>query len=247
MNNASIETAYRQLETRMRALAEADGDVYVPNPEPIGPVDYIFIAMEPSLGGWATTRVEAERKLADGFRNFLAGYDPLILHFSIRRFLLRSDQRYHITDFSKGAMLVALASTARRQRYRRWYPLLREETDLLSKDTVQVFAVGKQVDHHLRAMQFPRYVTPILHYSPRANRANGIAGHEPELEELRSTISHADLLALAHELINESNVPEIIRRFVLTKVEHRTLTTSRLKLMLNYKLSFEPIRNNPPR
>jgi hypothetical protein len=42
--------AYCNLERRMKALAESEGDVYLPNPKPAGLVDYILICMEPSLG-----------------------------------------------------------------------------------------------------------------------------------------------------------------------------------------------------
>jgi hypothetical protein len=38
-----FHTAYRELEERMRALAEADGDVFLPNPEPLGPAHYVLI------------------------------------------------------------------------------------------------------------------------------------------------------------------------------------------------------------
>src|SRR5712692_842590 len=153
MNDLNFQHAYQELERRMKDLAEKDGDVYLPNPEPSGHVDYIFICMEPSLRGWAKDKVEAEQKIKNGFRNFLNGYDPMILHFSIRRFLCKSDQRYHITDISKGAMLVELASNARNARYQRWYPLLKEEIDLLATDKARVFAVGKTDEDHLNTMQ----------------------------------------------------------------------------------------------
>ena len=52
----SFHEKYRDLEDRFRVLAEADGDVYLPNVEPAGPARYVFIAMEPSLGRWARRR-----------------------------------------------------------------------------------------------------------------------------------------------------------------------------------------------
>ena len=57
-----FKDAYQELERRMKVLAEADGDLYVPNPEPLGPVDYFLIAMEPSLGHWARSAAEAKVK-----------------------------------------------------------------------------------------------------------------------------------------------------------------------------------------
>jgi hypothetical protein len=47
--NGRFSSAYSELEERMKALAEADGDIYLPNAEPEGPADYVLICMEPSL------------------------------------------------------------------------------------------------------------------------------------------------------------------------------------------------------
>ena len=40
---------YAGLEERFRLQAETDGDVFLPNVPPLGPVDFVFIALEPSL------------------------------------------------------------------------------------------------------------------------------------------------------------------------------------------------------
>jgi hypothetical protein len=240
MSDRDFQRAYQELERRMKDLAEKDGDVYVPNPEPSGLADYVFICMEPSLGGWAKDKAEAEQKVKNGFRNFLNGYDPMILHFSIRRFLCKSDQRYHMTDISKGAMLVKLASNARSARYKRWYPLLKEEIDLLATDKAQLFAVGRTVEAYLNTMPFQRHVTCLLHYSPNANRKSGLAGHEDAFNEFKKTVSHQDVLAVAHDIIEKSQVPDGIRKFVLKSLEAGVgLSNSRLRLMFNYKLAFE--------
>lgn len=235
----TFQNRYQELEVRMKVLAEQDGDVYVPNPEPAERVDYLFICMEPSLGGWAKDKTDAVKKVENGFRNFLNGYDPMILHFSIRRFLCKGSQRYHITDFSKGAMLVELAGVARKARYQRWYPLLAEEIDLLAKDDAKIFAVGRNVENHLSMMHFPRKATRLLHYSPRADRKVGILDYEEALNEFKKTVSHDDVLSVARDIVEESNVPEGIRKLVFTTLEKRTLTNSRLQLMFNYKMAFE--------
>lgn len=104
--DGSFQAAYRNLEGRMKGLAEADGHIFLPNPEPEGPVDYVLICMEPSLGRWARSPEEAKSKVDAGFRNFLFSTEVSILHFCIRHYLCKPTQRYHITDFSKGAMLV---------------------------------------------------------------------------------------------------------------------------------------------
>src|SRR5438105_177291 len=107
MYNGDFDADYRALETRMKALAEADGDVFLAVPEPEGPADYILIGMEPSLGWWARDADEARQKVEAGFRNFLFSVEDFILHLCVRRYLCGAGKRYHITDLSKGAMLVA--------------------------------------------------------------------------------------------------------------------------------------------
>lgn len=103
----------------MKDLAESDGDVFLPNPEPLGSVEYVFICMEPALGRWARSADEAKAKVEAGFRNFVFSIEDFILHFCIRQYLAGPMHRYHITDLSKGAMLVERAATARTERYDR--------------------------------------------------------------------------------------------------------------------------------
>jgi hypothetical protein len=40
-----FRAAYRELEARMKALAEAESDVFLPNPAPVGPVEYVFVCI----------------------------------------------------------------------------------------------------------------------------------------------------------------------------------------------------------
>src|SRR4051812_6720269 len=122
---------YQDLEARMKALAEADGDVFLPNPEPLGPVEYVFVCMEPSLGRWARSPDEARARVEAGFRNFVFSIEDFILHFCIKHYLCEGTGRYHVTDLSKGAMPIKRASIARSDRYERWYELLVEEVDLV--------------------------------------------------------------------------------------------------------------------
>ena len=65
----SFRTAYRELEARMKALAENDGHVFLPNPEPLGPAQHILICMEPSLGHWARCDEDA-RASRSGVQKF---------------------------------------------------------------------------------------------------------------------------------------------------------------------------------
>jgi hypothetical protein len=200
--------------------------------------------MEPSLGHWARSAEEARAKVASGFRNFLSGIEPMLLHFSVRRFLCENGQQYHITDFSKGAMLGKHAGAVRADRYDRWYALLQEEIGLIAAPGACVIAVGNAVADHLRRREFPREVTQVIHYSPLAGRARTarLARHEDRFREFESSISSKDVLATAQEVLEESGVPREIYKEALTRVARSQLSESRRKLVYSYKLDFEAMK-----
>lgn len=145
----AFRVAYGDLEARMKILAEADGDVFLPNPEPPQSAEYVFVCMEPFLGRWARSPEEAKERVEAGFRNFVFSIEDFILHFCIKQYLCGPTQRYHITDWSKGAMLVERAGVARTDRYGRWYGLLMEELVLVAPSGAGIFAVGNSVANHL--------------------------------------------------------------------------------------------------
>ena len=75
----TFEEKYQNLEREFAARVERDnrkfeekvkrGDylgIYLPNVRPIGPVDYVLVGMEPSLGGWAENQSDARKKIDDG-------------------------------------------------------------------------------------------------------------------------------------------------------------------------------------
>lgn len=123
----------RDLESKFAAAAAIDGDIYLPNFTPSGPVDAVLIGMEPSLGRWARTPENAAGMIVAGFRNFMWSPEDFILHYAARRFLCSAEQTYHITDVSKGAMNGDKANIDRRARYSRWAALLDEEVGLVAK------------------------------------------------------------------------------------------------------------------
>jgi hypothetical protein len=242
-----IRRAYADLERRMKVLAESDGHVYLPNPEPTTPVHYILICMEPSLGHWARSVTHARERVASGFRNFLTDMSPMLLHFSVRRFLCEKDQHYHITDFSKGAMPVKQAAAFRADRYERWYDLLKEEIDLIAAPDARVIAVGNAAAEHLSLRKFPREVTTVIHYSALAGRARTrrLEGHEAGFGEFESSLSLEDVLATAQEVLTESKVPAEIYEEARSRLARSQLTESRRKLVYGYKLDFEDIKAAP--
>lgn len=241
--DGSFQATYRNLEGRMKALAEADGHIFLPNPEPEGPVDYVFICMEPSLGHWASSPKDAKSKVDAGFRNFLFSTETSILHFCIRHYLCKPTQRYHITDFSKGAMHVKGAGRERRQRYDRWYPLLQEEINLVATSDAAIFSVGNDVSKNLKRLGFQRPVKPIIHYSPLAAGARSAEivrlRQEDAFEEFRGSVSIKDVAATAEAAFRQAHVPTEMYDKELSRLSKRHLSTSSQQLIFSYKLAFE--------
>ncbi len=238
--NTDLHARYRELETRMKARAEADGNLFLPNAEPVEPVDYVFICMEPSLRGWATTDIEGKAKVEAGFRNFVTSTEDFILHFSIRKYLLDTRECYYITDLSKGAMLVDRARDKRTQRYDRWYPLLLEELDIVAKPKARIFAVGKTIDEYLITSGFPRAKTGLIHYSSQgASHWNAAVVRNPyEWRQFVGTVSIRDILETTEAVLDEY-VPSRFHAAILERVRKPVLTDSAQKLIFNYKLAFE--------
>jgi hypothetical protein len=235
-----FRASYEDLEARMKTQA---GDAFLPNPEPSGPVEYVFICMEPSLGRWARSPSEAKARVEVGFRNFVSSVEEFILHFCIRQYLCEPAERYHITDLSKGAMLVERASIDRSARYDSWYGLLGEELDLVAKPGAGIFAVGNAVAKYLTRPEFHRPFTRVIHYSGQAGRARAaaIAGHQDDFEKFRNSVSPQLLLATAKDVLNMS-VPANLRDETLARlarIARSELSLSRQQLIFNYKLAFE--------
>lgn len=55
----SFAAKHAELEDIFRRLAKEDDTLYLPNPAPDEPVDFVLIAMEPSIGGWARSVEDA--------------------------------------------------------------------------------------------------------------------------------------------------------------------------------------------
>lgn len=56
MRNKDFLAAYDELEMRFKRLAEKENGIYIPNMKPRGPMDFVFICTEPSLGAWARNK-----------------------------------------------------------------------------------------------------------------------------------------------------------------------------------------------
>ena len=246
----SFQEAYRELEKRMRTLAEEDGDGFLPSVEPEGPVQYVIICMEPSLSRRAGAVDQLRTAVNAGHRNFLYAIEDSILHFCIRNYLCGPSDRYHITDISKGAMLVKLANVDRKKRWDRWYALLQEEIDLIAAPNASFIAVGNEVTNYLKQQKFPRTFNKVIHYSRQAGRARkeGIRDHEADFQVFRNSVSIKKVIDATGDFLTSARVPgrtrvpAEIRNEVLSHLEKSELTTSRQQLIFNYKLAFEKMK-----
>ncbi len=240
-----FKQAYNNLELVMGEFAQNNGEIYVPNIAPHHPVDYIFICMEPSLGEWAKSPQDAKSKLKAGFRNFLDGFNTMILHYAIRNFLCKNNQDYHITDLSKGAMLVKDADDNRISRYKKWHPLLLREMDLVASENVRVFAVGAHVAKFLESQKFPWDYTQLIHYSGNAvsHWDKAILEYYNDFKSFQETVTHDEFMENARGVIERSGVPLVISERALGRLRKADLTLSRRKLMFNYKLAFDAVHS----
>lgn len=176
----SFAARMHDLEQEFAAAAAVDGDVYIPNFTPSGPVDAVLIGMEPSLG--RSTPDEAAARIAAGFRNFMWSPEDFILHHAARRSLCSAGATYHVTDISKGAMTVKMARIDRDARYARWADLLHKEVRLIAKPGAHIIAIGRDVSAFLERNRFDKPVTRIMHYSGQAGAARNAEVKELGLE-----------------------------------------------------------------
>ena len=238
--DSMFRSKYQMLESLMKAQAETDGKIFLPNLAPSSPVDYVFVCMEPSLGRWGPTHEVAVERIDAGFRNFMYSLEDFIFHYCANQYLCSRDQRYFVTDVSKGAMLVNHAVATRAERYNRWHSLLLDELDLLLRPDGRVIAVGKEVAIHFKNRRFPVFST-ILHYSNQAAQSRNaqIVGREEEFEAYRGTVLLEDVLNNAEEVMLTSGIPVAILNETLARLSTSELTESRRKLMFIYKTAFE--------
>ena len=240
----SFQNAYQELEKQMDLLAETDKAVFLPSPKPEGPVNYVLICMEPSLGRWASSEEQARSRVKEGFRNFLPSDETSILHFCIRHYLCRPGERYHITDLSKGAMSVDDAKNGREKRYKKWFELLKKEIDLVATPNARIIAVGNKVSQFLgKQQEFRRPVTKVIHYSGQAGNARikGIMSKDEKFQAFKNSVSHDDLVATAKDVLATAGIPIKIQEETLSRLKNFKLTDSRRKLIFNYKEKFESI------
>jgi hypothetical protein len=240
----SFAKRMRELEREFAAAAAIDGDVYLPNFTPSGPVDAVLIGMEPSLGWWARTPAEAAPKIAAGFRNFMWSPEDFILHYAARRFLCSAGGTYHITDISKGAMTVERAHIDRHARYARWAVLLNKEVRLIAKPGAHIIAIGRDVCGFLNRNGLDRDIKSIMHYSAQANAARNAAvlGREAEFIAFSETLSMREIVDVAAQIMEENSISVAMSAETIARLRKATLSESRKKLAFIYSTGFAKLR-----
>ena len=77
MASNEFKRKYSKLVRHFKKIAEGEESIFLPNIPPNDQVDYVLIAMEPSLGRWNPSKNEdeqkrvAEDKIREGFHNFI--------------------------------------------------------------------------------------------------------------------------------------------------------------------------------
>lgn len=235
---AALERGFeRQVEKDNKELGIKS--LFLPNISPEGPVDFVLIAQEPSLGGGG--EVKGVEKIKQGDRNFSGSFEDFILHFCIREYLCKGGKSYHLTDLAKGAMAVRVAELKPEVRYERWYPLLEKELRLVVKPGARIISIGRMVEGFLKKKKLCRHVGEIPHYSLTGSWHWGksIKGREETFRKFCATVSREDVERVAEEVLKEGALKEE----KLNRLRRGYgLTESRKKLMFDYKVAFEGMR-----
>lgn len=242
-----FDQRYSSLVERSRRLAQSEGSVYLPTLRPAGPVDYVFVGMEPSLGHWAKTVQEAEERVRQGFTNFAFSIGDFILHYCIREYLCRSwGSTYYITDLSKGAMLTNEAKRKPEQRYRQWFEVLSDELALVRKETAKIVAIGKTVKHFLESNGLSD-IHVVLHYSSQAAkyRKKWVRWDEERFWQFKRHVSNKRIIATARTITEQAKMDWSLTSASLRRLETRDLSDSQKMLMFGYKYYFERVILGP--
>ena len=239
---------YTKLETEFKEQVDRDNEDlgieshFLANIAPKAPVDYILVAMEPSLGGGSG---EQSSDTHAG-KNFSGSLEDFILHYCVYEYLCGRERTYYLTDLSKGAMSVETASESddrRYERYKRWYPFLLEEIELVGPDA-PIIPVGNVVRDFLTFQKMPHLEDVILHYSKSASR------YRPRMKQrfpdryakFKDTVGFAVIEDTVKRVMGEAELGSAVHEATLERLQRGSrLTDSRKQLMFTYKCEFEAI------
>ncbi len=241
---------YAKLERSFQEQVENDNrelginSSYVHNFIPLGLVDFVLVAMEPSTGVPGTD-MPNPTQIA---RNFSWSVEDFILHYCIKEYLCLDGETYHLTDLAKGGMKTKSADKQRQARYDRWYPLLEKELRLLTKQGgTRLIAIGNVVADFLTKKQPCDRVEKVLHYTPTAasHRNKKIQRWREQFAEFSQSVETNALKKAfdtsIKDVLNDAGMSSYIP-YRPQGGKPYELTESRKKLMFYYKHRFSELR-----
>lgn len=252
----SFSQRYEELEREFCERVQKDFDCcglesgMLRNIQPAGPVDFILIAQEPAWGGHIPTGrrpLDWECVKDKENRNFCGHVYDFIFHHCIRNYLCEEDQTYYLTDLSKGAMSVKQAAATSRETYKRWYPLLVEELNLMAKlEGTHIIAIGRKVQTFLGKRKEFEGIDRVIHYSNAATWARTRAIQpwlNDEFPEFASTLNFDDILDTTEEVLNRAGYSKASRRDKRQQLLSKSrFTNARKKSVFYYKKRFEKLK-----
>ena len=242
-----FQEKYQALEKKFREQVEEDLEChgtqseFLPNLAPKGKVDFVLVAMEPS-GGKSQEEVAKNPLLSP--KNFSGSVEDFILHYCLQNYLCGDGRDCYLTDLSKGSMPINEAAVDRYRRYKRWYPLLEEEIELVAKSGTPIIPIGNYVHGFLAERRKTDLHANILHYSQSAGGARKkIPSLYPdEYHDFRETVSWCEIEDTVRRVLEKNDMPERIKPRIEKFRRGAKLTESRKKLIFTYKVQFARIR-----
>ena len=245
---------YEDLERKFCEQVQKDFDCcslkskMLRNIQPDGLVDFILIAQEPALGRQISDQRPPDWecvKNKEG-RNFCGSIYDFMFHFCVRNYLCEEGQTYYLTDLSQGQMPVKQAEATSRETYKRWYPLLVEELNLMAKpEGTHIIAIGRKVQTFLRRHKEFEGIDWVIHYSNAANGAKARA-IKPWLNEFPGfveTLNFDDILNTTEDVLDRAGYSKASRRDKRQRLlSGSRLTTARKKSVFYYKKRFEKLK-----
>lgn len=243
----TFKEQYKDLEDKFKERIKEDNghndmkipSYYLPNVEPKDKVDFVLVAMEPS----GTAKENGQPHVP---RNFMASYEDFLTQFCLRKYLCRDEQSCHVTDMAKGGMPTAQAKKTRNWRWPKWYPLLKQELELVAP-SARVIALGDTVSKFLKKQEenekFQHGLAgTIPHFSRQASVARPIAPQllPKQYDRFSKNVSIADIRGTAEDMMQGREFDES-RDSILQGIP-KDLSESGRQLLFTYKCLFTVIR-----
>ena len=146
-------------------------------------------------------------------------------------------------------------------RYKRWFPLLEKELNLVSKNGTKMVAIGNVVFNFLSSKELCNHVGKVMHPSPQANghrkkKIEKIESWNNDFPSFCKQIDIEDFIRTIDEVLRESHKSADLDEDQMKAVIQYRLkchrhgpklegSESRKMLMFYYKKRFEELREDP--